>query len=136
MQISQMRQTIVLVVDGNEIDRLKLKRILEPRVQFCEVSFGSEVMSYFNEHHVDLLLLADKLPDTDGFDILRKVHGDVRYKDMPVIIVTDDLSQKMEAAVAMAGGFDIIRKPFVPIIVVKKVEQVLELAQVELRCFD
>jgi putative two-component system response regulator len=27
----------------------------------------------------------------------------------------------------MAGGFDIIRKPFVPIIVVKKVEQVLEL---------
>ncbi|MBQ2137730.1 MAG: HD domain-containing protein, partial [Selenomonas sp.] len=61
------------------------------------------------------------------FDILRKVHGDVRYKDMPVIIVTDDLSQKMEAAVAMAGGFDIIRKPFVPIIVVKKVEQVLEL---------
>ena len=127
MQISQMRQTIVLVVDGNEIDRLKLKRILEPRVQFCEVSFGSEVMTYLNEHHVDLLLLADKLPDTDGFDILRKVHGDVRYKDMPAIIVTDDLTQKMEAAVAMAGGFDIIRKPFVPIIVVKKVEQVLEL---------
>ena len=127
MQISQMRQTIVLVADGNEIDRLRLKQILEPRVQFIEVSFGSEALSYINEHHVDLLLLADKRPDTDGFEVMRKVHGDIRYKDMPVIMLTNDLSQKMEAAVAMAGGFDIIRKPFVPIIVVKKVEQVLEL---------
>ncbi|MBP3780698.1 MAG: response regulator, partial [Selenomonas sp.] len=116
-----------MVADGNEIDRLRLKQILEPRVQFIEVSFGSEALSYINEHHVDLLLLADKLPDTDGFEVMRKVHGDIRYKDMPVIMLTNDLSQKMEAAVAMAGGFDIIRKPFVPIIVVKKVEQVLEL---------
>ena len=127
MQISQMRQTFVLVVDGNETDRTRLKQILAPRVQFGEVSFGSEALSYVGEHHVDLLLLAERLPDTDGFEVLRKLHGDERYKEMPIIMLTADNSQKMEAAVAMAGGFDIIRKPFVPIIVVKKVEQVLEL---------
>ena len=50
-----------------------------------------------------------------------------KFKDLPIIMLTSDQTQKAEAAVAMAGGTDIIRKPFIPIIVVKKVEQVLEI---------
>ncbi|BAL83978.1 putative response regulator receiver protein [Selenomonas ruminantium subsp. lactilytica TAM6421] len=116
-----------MVVDGSESDRQKLHQILDPRVQLQEAKSGMEALTYVVQHHVDLMLLASKLPDMDGFEVLRRLNLEPRFKDLPIIVTTHEHSQKAEAAVAMAGGFDIIRKPFVPIIVVKKVEQVLEM---------
>lgn len=127
MQISQLRQTTVLVVDGSETDCQKLHQILEPRVQMKKVKSASEALPALERGHVDLILLSSQLPDMNGFEFLRKLRRETRFKELPVIIMTHEQSQKAEAAVVMAGGFDIIRKPFVPIIVVKKVEQVLEL---------
>ena len=63
----------------------------------------------------------------DGFELMRTLRRQPKFKDLPIIMLTSDQTQKAEAAVAMAGGTDIIRKPFIPIIVVKKVEQVLEM---------
>lgn len=127
MQISQLRQTTVLVVDGSEADCQKLHQILDPRVQLEEAKSGSEALSLIYQKHIDLVLLSANLPDMNGFELLRNLHQDHRFRNLPVIIMTHEQTQKAEAAVVMAGGFDIIRKPFVPIIVVKKVEQVLEL---------
>ena len=127
MQISQLRQTTVLVVDGSESDRQRLQQILKPRVQMEEAVSGSDALTFITRHSVDLVLLSSKLPDMNGFEFLRHLRKDERFKDLPVVVMTHEQSQKAEAAVAMAGGFDVIRKPFVPIIVVKKVEQVLEM---------
>ena len=127
MQIYQMRQSSVLVVDNDESDRIKLRQILATRVKYSGVSAGAEALAKLQDTHVDLVLLSSKLPDMDGFEVLRRIKEDVRTKEIPVIVMTSDQSQKAEAAITMAGAFDIVRKPFVPIIAVKKVEQVLEL---------
>ena len=122
-----MMQTAVLVVDGRDGDRMRLQQILEPRVQFDGVKTGGEALDYAKKNDIDLLLLAVKLPDMDGFELMRTLRRQPKFKDLPIIMLTSDQTQKAEAAVAMAGGTDIIRKPFIPIIVVKKVEQVLEM---------
>ena len=122
-----MMQTAVLVVDGSDGDRMRLQQILEPRVQFDGVKTGGEALDYAKKNNIDLLLLAVKLPDMDGFELMRTLRRQPKFKDLPIIMLTSDQTQKAEAAVAMAGGTDIIRKPFIPIIVVKKVEQVLEM---------
>ena len=128
MQISQMMQTVVLAVDGSDGDRMRLQQILEPRVQFNGVKTGGEALELVQKNNIDLLLLAVKLPDMDGFELLRNLRRQAKFKDLPIILLTNDQTQKAEAAVVMAGGgTDIIRKPFIPIIVVKKVEQVLEM---------
>ena len=125
--MEQMRQALVLAVDGSEEDRTKLKNILASRVNFFGVAAGSAGLAYVEQKRPDLVLLADDLPDMDGFEVLRRIREDERFKEIPVIMMTMDQSQKAEAASIMAGAFEIVRKPFVPIIVVKKVEQVLEL---------
>ena len=117
----------MLVVDGRDGDRMRLQQILEPRVQFNGVQTGGEALDYAKKNDIDLLLLAVKLPDMDGFELMRTLRRQPKFKDLPIIMLTSDQTQKAEAAVAMAGGTDIIRKPFIPIIVVKKVEQVLEM---------
>ncbi len=127
MQISQMMQTAVLVVDGSDGDRMRLQQILEPRVQFNGVKTGGEALEYAKKNNIDLLLLAVKLPDMDGFELMRSLRKQAQLRELPIIMLTSDQTQKAEAAVVMAGGTDIIRKPFIPIIVVKKVEQVLEM---------
>ena len=127
MQISQMMQTVVLAVDGSDGDRMRLQQILGPRVQFNGVKTGGEALELVQKNNIDLLLLAVKLPDMDGFELLRNLRRQAKFKDLPIILLTNDQTQKAEAAVVMAGGTDIIRKPFIPIIVVKKVEQVLEM---------
>ena len=106
---------------------MRLQQILEPRVQFNGVKTGGEALELVQKNNIDLLLLAVKLPDMDGFELLRNLRRQAKFKDLPIILLTNDQTQKAEAAVVMAGGTDIIRKPFIPIIVVKKVEQVLEM---------
>lgn len=127
MQIYQMRQTSVLAVDGSGEALRKLRQILSSRVTFTGLSTGRELLAYLGWNAVDLVLLSTTLPDSDGFELLRCIREDEKLQSIPVIMMTTDQSQKAEAAITMAGAFDIIRKPFVPIIVVKKVEQVLEL---------
>ena len=116
-----------MVVDNDKAACKKLREILAARVNYSGVSAGIEALAKLQSTHVDLVLLSSKLPDMDGFEVLRRIKEDVRTKELPVIMMTSDQSQKAEAAITMAGAFDIVRKPFVPIIVVKKVEQVLEL---------
>ena len=116
-----------MVVDNDKVACKKLREILAARVNYSGVSAGIEALAKLQSTHVDLVLLSSKLPDRDGFEVLRRIKEDVRTKELPVIMMTSDQSQKAEAAITMAGAFDIVRKPFVPIIVVKKVEQVLEL---------
>ncbi|WP_255449325.1 HD domain-containing phosphohydrolase [Selenomonas caprae] len=127
MQMDLMRQASVLVVDGSENDRKQLKNILALRVKLWGVNAGCEALAYMGNTSPDLVLLSADLPDMDGFELLRRMREDVQLREIPVIMMTTDQSQKAEAAITMAGAFDIVRKPFVPIIVVKKVEQVLEL---------
>ena len=127
MDYIQRKQMKLLVADGNPADSQQLQLYLGQKVNVISVLKGQQVLDILAQHPVDLLITADKLPDMTGFDLLRAVHEQAQYKNLPVIITTADHSQKTEAASAMAGAFDTIRKPFIPIVVVKKVEQVLEL---------
>lgn len=127
MDLMQLKQMSLLVVTGELTDCQQLQLYLGRKLHVSCVATGEEALTHLERQPVDLLLLADRLPDRNSFDLLRTIHAKERYRDLPIIIVTDDHSQKTEAASAMAGAFDLIRKPFIPIIVVKKVEQVLEL---------
>ena len=104
MQIYQMRQSAILVVDGVQKDRMMLRQILASRVNFTEVSLGSEALAYLKQNRVDVILLAVKLTDMDAFEFMRHLRSNVKLKEIPVIMMTDNLSSKVEAAVTMAGA--------------------------------
>lgn len=127
MNHMQLKQMTVLVVDGNPSDSQQLQLYLGRKVRFTSVRNGKDALGFLAQSPINLLLIADSLPDMTGFDLLRAIHQQEQYKNLPILMTTADHSQKKEAACAMAGAFDIIRKPFIPILVVKKVEQVLAL---------
>jgi len=60
----------------------------------------------------DLLLLDVRLPDKDGYQVLRELKGDVRTKSLPVIMVSVK-SDEADVVIGLElGAEDYISKPF------------------------
>ena len=85
----------VMVVDDVDVMRDVLARLLK-REGYHTLTAGSghEALDVL-EHSTrpgheppDLILLDVKMPDIDGLDLLERLHGDLRWKNVPVIMLT------------------------------------------------
>ncbi len=60
----------------------------------------------------DLILLDIMLPQEDGLTVLHKLKNDVRYKDIPIIMITAKGSEYDKVLGLDAGADDYVAKPF------------------------
>jgi DNA-binding NarL/FixJ family response regulator len=60
----------------------------------------------------DLILLDIILPDGNGFDICRKIHGLKKHESVPVIFLSALVNLEEKKKAFEAGGIDYITKPF------------------------
>jgi len=85
----------VMVVDDVDVMRDVLARLLK-REGYKTLTAGSgteaiDVLEHSRDpghSPPDLILLDVKMPDIDGLDLLERLHGDPRWKDTPVIMLT------------------------------------------------
>jgi CheY-like chemotaxis protein len=85
----------VMVVDDVDVMRDVLARLLK-REGYHTLTAGSghEAIGVLEhccdpgQEPPDLILLDVKMPDIDGLDLLERLHGDSRWKNVPVIMLT------------------------------------------------
>ena len=85
----------VMVVDDVDVMRDVLARLLKREgYQTLTAGSGHEALEVL-EHSTnpgreppDLILLDVKMPDIDGLDLLERLHEDVRWRNVPVIMLT------------------------------------------------
>jgi two-component system alkaline phosphatase synthesis response regulator PhoP len=86
-------------------------------------SYGYEVEHYYSGKDIlkkvsltrpDLILLDLTLPDADGIDVCRELKSDIRYKAIPVIILTARISTEDKIVGFECGADDYMTKPFEP----------------------
>lgn len=63
---------------------------------------GAEALHEFQDTQIDLVLLDLTMPGLDGFSVLRAMRRNPRWRDLPVIVLTDKAERQ---AVVMAGRF-------------------------------
>ena len=85
----------VMVVDDVDVMRDVLARLLKREgYQTLTAGSGHEAIDVLEhccepgEEPPDLILLDVKMPDIDGLDLLERLHGDNRWKNVPVIMLT------------------------------------------------
>ena len=103
-----------LVVDDSRTMRAIIGRILkELAFEVHEAESGTEALAALNRQPpFDLVLLDWNMPHMDGFELLKKIRGEPRFEDLPVMMVTteNDISQ---VEVALKGGAsEYLMKPF------------------------
>lgn len=82
----------------------------------CKVSYvkqGLNVVTHLMKKDFNLVLLADSLPDEDGYRVLRRIREKEELKELPVImmlITSDDIQKAFDN-----GATDYIIKPVVPV---------------------
>jgi CheY-like chemotaxis protein len=84
-----MAGEIVLVVDDNAMN-LKLVRFLLERRGYDvrEAKCGADALSFLESVVPAVILMDIQLPGIDGLELTRRIKGDQRTRDVPVIAVT------------------------------------------------
>ena len=75
---------------------------------------GSEGLAKIASYDPEMLIVDLKLPEMDGFEIVRRLRRDPKFSHTPVIVITsaDELSEKLKAF--ELGADDYLVKPFQP----------------------
>lgn len=78
-----------LIVDDEPIARMRMRKLLEPYSDLvsimAEASTGTEAVAKIRELHPNLVFLDIKMPDKNGFDVLREIDSE---KDPLVVFTT------------------------------------------------
>jgi two-component system LytT family response regulator len=99
-----------IIADDEHLARKKLRLLLgsEPGVQvIAECQDGQQTIEAIKAHKPDLLLIDVRMPDLDGFQVLRKIDPD----EMPVVVFTTAYDQFAIRAFE-AHALDYLLKPF------------------------
>jgi len=109
----------ILIIDDDTYICKLLDNYLNKNGYHSESVFsGSAALEKIKQKEYDLILCDFRLPDRDGFDILRQVKS--KDPDLPVVIMTAYKDLGTAVRLIKAGAYDYLTKPLIP-------EEVLEL---------
>ena len=135
--MAKERDTI-LIVDDAEMNREILKNMFEDKYHILEAGDGNEALRLI-EQEVDrlLIILLDILmPGKNGFEVLEEVQEQHLMKQIPVMLITGDDSAEFEKRGYQMGVADIVHKPFNAHVVIRRVENIIDLYQHKNRLED
>jgi len=105
-----MNQTRVLIIEDEENQRKLLCRILTKEGYHVEdASDGSEAVKKFKQGDFDMVLLDQRLPDTNGIDVLVQIRS--INPIIPVILVTAFANVRDAVNAMKQGAFHYLTKP-------------------------
>jgi chemosensory pili system protein ChpA (sensor histidine kinase/response regulator) len=73
---------------------------------------GLEGLERLAEERPAVVLSDIEMPRMDGFDLVRNMRGDERWRDLPVIMITSRIAQKHRDYAAELGVDHYLGKPY------------------------
>ncbi|MBD5160437.1 MAG: response regulator [Oscillibacter sp.] len=120
---------MILIVDDDAINRKVLGKIFSAYYQVEEAENGrigiDKLMA--NPKRCCAILLDVMMPEMSGIEVLRYLKARDMLVKIPVFLITAEQSTDMEREAYQLGVMDIIRKPVVSYVVLRRVQSVIEL---------
>lgn len=119
----------VLVVDSSALARRGIRSLLNAAgFEVLEATSGSDLRENFSALRampVDFILLDIAFPDEDGFQIIEWLRSQAETAEVPVIIISGDVSRESILRGLLSGAVDYIAKPFNPDDLLRRISQYL-----------
>jgi putative two-component system response regulator len=112
----------ILLVDDNPINLKMARNTLMGLYDVFTVPSAEKLFVFLEKTLPDMILLDVLLPDVNGYDAMRRLMRDDRTKHIPVIFLTSKTDTGSEMEGLSLGAVDYIAKPFIPQLLLKRVE--------------
>ncbi|MGA2615316.1 MAG: response regulator transcription factor [Spirochaetia bacterium] len=126
-----MNELVAVVEDEDDIRALVTAALKKERFRVREHSDGRGLLVSLSTDRPDLLVLDVMLPDTDGFEICRRIRADKALSSIPIIILTARAEEADRILGLELGADDYVVKPFSPKELAARVKAVLRRAAPE-----
>jgi class 3 adenylate cyclase len=117
----------ILVVDDNPSNRgLLLRRLEREGHQVVEARSGRQALQILDTEEIDLILLDLMMPDMNGLQVLEKLKGNKRLRNIPVIMISGLQETNSVIRCIGAGAEDYLPKPFDQVLLRARITACLE----------
>ncbi len=118
---------MMLIVDDVEINREILKVLFDKKYDIMEAENGEEALMILNscQGSIDIVLLDLMMDGLTGFDVLEKRKEMDFFQKIPVVVITSSGQQEDQVKAFDMGANEFIVKPFIPEIVISRVNNVM-----------
>lgn len=122
-------RTTILIAEDVEINRSILKEMFEEQYEVAEAEDGQVAIDYLKENgdKVACLLLDLVMPVKTGFDVMEFMKEEGMMASIPIILITGDNSKETEETAYNYGASDVIYKPYIERVVMRRVKNVVDL---------
>ncbi|MBL0103516.1 MAG: response regulator [Bacteroidetes bacterium] len=108
----------VLIVEDNKVNQLLVKNMLRKfGFEHLDTAFnGRKAIELLRENTYDIVLMDIQMPEMDGYEITKEIRTRIRkeMRNVPVVAITADASEKEKIKAKEVGMNDYIVKPYTP----------------------
>lgn len=123
---SDTHQALILIVDDSKSAREVAKRTLKDLpYRLVTAENGIDAINKLEQEKPALVLTDVDMPQLDGFGLLRRMRNDLRFTDIPVIMMTGHLHLHVQIG-ASEGVNGFVTKPYDPQDLIEQVTFLLE----------
>ena len=121
-----LQKANILIIDDHDAVRLLLGLTLKNRFDVITKKDGIEGMAWLSAGNIpDLIMLDMQMPRLNGLEFLKQIRTSGMFRDIPVILVSANENEYEITQSFGLGIVDFIRKPFNPIKLKEKVDNIL-----------
>ncbi len=117
----------ILIVDDNKTNLASARAVLNGVYKVTAVTSGAQALKFLEVNSCDLILLDIKMPEMDGFEVMKRIGENEACGDIPIIFLTADNDAETESRCLETGAVDFIAKPFVPAVMMSRISRILEM---------
>jgi CheY-like chemotaxis protein len=118
--------TKILLAEDEEILRMLIVDTLEDNeYQIDEAADGEEALGYLEKSQYDLIILDYMMPIYTGLEVIEKVRKNGINQNTKILMLSAKNQQTEQERVLGAGAEYFMSKPFSPLQLLEKVEEIL-----------
>ncbi|MCL1848851.1 MAG: response regulator [Clostridiales bacterium] len=120
-------QKTIFIVDDNATNLTMAEEALEGLYQVITLSSAARMFTALAKVLPDLILLDIEMPETNGFEAMKRLKASDAYCEIPVIFLTGMSEPSNEAYGIELGAVDFIAKPFSKPVLLNRIRNHLHL---------
>lgn len=124
-----MDKKVLLIADDEEMNRRIIRKFLKDSYEVIEAEDGEAALEVLNSRPVDVLLLDIIMPKMDGLEVLRQMREQPKLDHVGVLVATST-KEKTERSALSIGADDVVSKPYDPLVIKKRLENILAVKEV------